>query len=93
MGLVRRLPHDCLGLFGSAPKLARDLGLGKSRSAAPEAPSPAADEASVDTDEHSADAGQSGIQEPIPEPDREDLDDTFEDKITREPFDEDGVEP
>nr|WP_245436326.1 hypothetical protein [Methylobacterium sp. V23] len=74
-------------------QLARDLGLGKSRRATSEAPSPPVDEASMDRDERSADAGQAATQEPIPEPDRGDLDDTFEEEITREPFDDDGVEP
>jgi predicted transcriptional regulator len=92
-GLSVDYPMTASDYSAQRSQLARDLGLGKSRSAAPEAPSPAADEASVDRDEHSADAEQSATQELLPEPDEEDLDDTFEEEITREPFDEDGVEP
>jgi predicted transcriptional regulator len=92
-GLLIDYPMTASDYSAQRSQLARDLGLGKSRSATPEAPSPAADEASMDRDEHSADAGQAATQELIPEPDREDVDDTFEEEITREPFDEDGVEP
>jgi predicted transcriptional regulator len=92
-GLPVDYPMTASDYSAQRSQLARDLGLGKSRGAAPEVPSPPADEASMDRNEHPADAGQSATQEPIAEPDREDLDSTFEEEITREPFDEDGVEP
>jgi predicted transcriptional regulator len=92
-GLSVDYPMTASDYSAQRSQLARDLGLGKSRGVTPEAPSPATDEASMDRDEHSADAGQSATQEPIPEPDRKDLGDTFEEEITREPFDEDGAEP
>jgi len=92
-GLSVDYPMTASDYSAQRSQFARDLGLGKSRSATPEAPSPAADEASVDTDEHSADAGQSATQEPIPEPDREDVGDAFKEEITREPVDEDRVKP
>jgi predicted transcriptional regulator len=92
-GLPVDYPMTASDYSAQRSQLARDLGLGRSRSAAPEVPSSAADEESTDRDEHSFDAGRAATQELIPEPDREDLDDTFEEEITREPFDEDGVEP
>lgn len=92
-GLPVDYPMTASAYSARRSQLARDLGLGKSRGAALEATSSGADEASMDRYEHSDDAVQATTQEPIPEPDRGDLDDTFEEEITREPFDEDGVEP
>lgn len=92
-GLPVDYPMTASDYSAQRSQLARDLGLGKSRGAAPEEPFSAADDGSTDRDDSSADAGQSATQEPIPEPDREDFDDAFEEEITREPFDEDGVEP
>ena len=92
-GLPVDYPMTASAYSAQRSQLARDLGLGRSRSAAPGAPSSAAGDGSTDRDDSSADAGQSATQEPIPEPDREDFDDAFEEEITREPFDEDGVEP
>jgi len=92
-GLPVDYPMTASDYSAQRSQLARDLGLGKSRGAAPEVPSSAAGDGSTDRDDPSADAGQAATQEPIPEPDRGDLDDTFEEEITREPFDDDGVEP
>ncbi|WP_244479733.1 MucR family transcriptional regulator [Methylobacterium sp. Leaf111] len=92
-GLPVDYPMTASDYSAQRSQLARDLGLGKSRGAMSEAPSSGADEASMDSDEHSADAGHAATQEPVAESDQEDVGDTFEEEITREPFDEDGVEP
>ncbi|ACK81038.1 MucR family transcriptional regulator [Methylorubrum extorquens] len=91
-GLPVDYPMTASAYSAQRSQLARDLGLGRSRSAVPEAPSSAADDGSTDRDEQAADAEQSATQEPILRPDPEDLGDTFEEEITREPFDEDAVE-
>ncbi|CAO4152615.1 Ros/MucR family transcriptional regulator [Methylorubrum extorquens] len=92
-GLPVDYPMTASDYSAQRSQLARDLGLGKSRSAAPEAPSSAADEGSTDRDGQFADAEPSATQEPPPEPKRVDLGDAFQEEITREPFDEDGAEP
>jgi predicted transcriptional regulator len=92
-GLPVDYPMTASAYSAQRSQLARDLGLGKSRHATSEASSPPMDEASMDRDERSADAGQSATQDSIPEPEQEDIAEAFAEEITREPFDEDGVEP
>lgn len=91
-GLPVDYPMTASDYSAQRSQLARDLGLGKSRSAAPEVPSSAAGDGSTDRDDPSADAVQSVTQDSIPDPEQEDIADAFEEEITREPFDEDGVE-
>ena len=92
-GLSVDYPMTASDYSAQRSQLARDLGLGRSRSAAPEAPSSAAGDGSTDRDDPSADAEQSVTQDSIPDPEQEDIADAYEEEITREPFDEDGVEP
>lgn len=92
-GLPVDYPMTASAYSAQRSQLARDLGLGKSRHATSEASSSPMDEASMDRDERSADAGQSATQDSIPEPEQEDIAEAFAEEITREPFDEDGVEP
>ncbi|MCK2056234.1 MucR family transcriptional regulator [Methylobacterium sp. 37f] len=92
-GLPVDYPMTASAYSAQRSQLARDLGLGKSRGAAPEAPFSAADEGSTDRDDSSADAEQSVTQDSIPEPEQADIADAFEEEIIREPFDEDGIEP
>ena len=92
-GLPVDYPMTASAYSAQRSQLARDLGLGKSRHATSEASSPPMDEASMDRDERSADAGQSATQDSIPEPEQEDVAEAFAEEITREPVDEDGVEP
>jgi predicted transcriptional regulator len=92
-GLPVDYPMTASDYSAQRSQLARDLGLGKSRSAAHEAPSSGADDRSTDKDDSSADAEQSATQGAIPAPEQEDTGDAFEEEITREPFDEDSVEP
>ena len=92
-GLSVDYPMTASDYSAQRSQLARDLGLGRSRGSAFKAPSSAADEASTGSGEQSADAEQSTTQEPLTEPEQEDVGDAFKEEITREPFDEDGVEP
>jgi predicted transcriptional regulator len=92
-GLPVDYPMTASAYSAERSQLARDLGLGKSRLAAPVPASSGSDDPVENADDQRADDATSASQLTAEVPEHVDVADEFDEGITREPFDEDGVEP
>ena len=92
-GLPANYPVTAPAYSAQRSQLARDLGLGRQRLAAPEpASSSSGDPVDRAEDQH-AGARPSASQMTAKSSEQADLEDDFDEGITREPFGEDGAEP
>ena len=92
-GLPADYPMTAPAYSAQRSQLARDLGLGRPRGSSAEPLSSEPDEAATDRESPAVHAEQSGSQDLVIEPEQAELADEFDEGITRERFDEDGVEP
>ena len=92
-GLPADYPVTAPAYSAQRSQLARDLGLGRPRLAAPEPASSGLQNLLGDAEDQRADDASSASQMAAEASEQADLADEFDERITREPFGEDGAEP